>query len=205
MFISLEGTDGAGKSAQINLLKKYLEKHLDKEVICLYDPGSTSISEKLREIVLDKDNSEMCATCEALIYSASRAQMVQEKIIPALNDEKIVISDRFVDSSLVYQGFTRELGYDIIKQVNDFAVSNVYPEITFFLHLDTSISMKRKNAMKELDRMELEGIDFQEKVRLSYLELALQEPDRIKIIDASKSIEEVHTQIITKLNEYLNK
>ncbi len=205
MFISLEGTDGAGKSVQIKLLKEYIENTLNKEVVSLYDPGSTKISEKLREIVLDKENKEMSYICEALIYSASRAQMVFEKIKPALLENKIVICDRFVDSSLVYQGITRNLGYDKIKEINDFAVDNVYPDLTFFLHIDSNTSMDRITKTKELDRIELEGKDFQEKVRVAYIENANKQPQRIKVIDASKSIEEVHNQIINILNEYLHK
>ncbi len=204
MFISLEGTDGAGKSVQIKLLKEYIQNELGKDVLQLYDPGSTKISEKLREIVLDKEHTEMCNICEALIYSASRAQMVHEKIKPALEEGKVVICDRFVDSSLVYQGLTRGLGYDKIKEINDFAVDNTYPSLTFFLNIDPNMSMNRIADNRELDRLELLGNDFQRKVREGYIANAKLEPNRIKIIDASKSIEEVHKEIILKLNEYLN-
>ncbi len=199
MFISLEGTDGAGKSVQIELLKKYCEENFNKEVLCIRDPGSTDISEQLRNIVLDVKNKDMGYICEALIYSAARAQMVHEKIKPALSKGDIVITDRYVDSSLVYQGVTRGLGYDKIKEINDFATDNTYPDITFFLSVDSDTSMKRRKNSTELDRIELEGIDFQEKVRLAYLENAKLEPERVKIIDASKTIEEVHKEIISYL------
>ncbi len=199
MFISLEGTDGAGKSVQIDLLKKYFEDSLNKKVLCIRDPGSTEISEKLRNIVLDVKNSEMGYVCEALIYSAARAQMVHEKIKPALDNGEVVITDRYVDSSLVYQGVTRELGYDRIKEINDFATGNIYPDITFFLNIDSKVSMERRKNDTELDRIELEGIDFQEKVRNAYLDNAQKEPERVKIIDASKTIDEVHKEIISYL------
>ncbi len=205
MFISLEGTDGAGKGVQKELLVEYIEKTLKKEVVSIYDPGSTKISEKLRGIVLDVENKEMSPVCEALIYSAARAQMVHEKIKPALLENKVVITDRYVDSSLVYQGETRGLGYDTIKMVNDFATSMVYPDLTFFLNIDTAVAMERRKSVSKLDRIEQEGLDFQEKVRLAYVENAKKEPNRIKVIDASKSIEEVHEQIVNQLNEYLNR
>ncbi len=205
MFISLEGTDGAGKSVQKTLLVEYISKTLNKEVVSIYDPGSTKISERLRSIVLDVENKEMSPVCEALIYSAARAQMVHEKIIPALQENKVVITDRFVDSSLVYQGETRGLGYDTIKMINDFATSMIYPDITFFLNCDTNVAMDRRKSASKLDRMELEGLNFQERVRLAYVENAKKEPNRIKVIDASKSIEEVHQEIVHQLNEYINR
>lgn len=201
MFISLEGTDGAGKSVQIGLLKEYIEKMHNKQVLALYDPGSTSISEKLREIVLDVDNKEMGFECEALIYAASRAQLVHQKIKPALNEKKVVICDRYVDSNLVYQGVVRDLGYDKIKKLNDFATDGVYPNLTFFLNVDSTESFKRRSKESELDRIEILGNDFQERVRLAYLENAQKEPDRVKIIDANKSIDEVHRQIIKIFEE----
>lgn len=203
MFISLEGTDGAGKSVQRDLLKKYIEDILKKEVVTIYDPGSTKISEKLRKILLDVKNKDMSYTCEALLYAASRAQMVDEIIRPALSDNKVVLSDRFVDSSYVYQGVTRSLGYDNIKMINDFATSGLYPDITFFLNLDPKISLNRRSSASKLDRMELEGYEFQKKVRNAYLENAKREPNRIKIIDASKTIEEVHEEIIKILNQII--
>ncbi len=204
MFISLEGTDGAGKSVQKKLLVEYISNTLKKEVVSIYDPGSTKISEKLREIVLDVDNKEMSPICEALIYSAARAQMVHEKIKPALKDNKVVITDRYVDSSLVYQGETRGLGYEPIKLLNNFATDNIYPDLTFFLNIDSETSMKRRSSASKLDRIEQEGVSFQEKVRLAYIDNAKKEPQRIKIIDATKTIEEVHNQIILQLNEYIN-
>lgn len=203
MFISLEGTDGAGKSVQIEKLKKYLEKDLGKEVVSIHDPGSTKISEKLRKILLDVENKDMSYKCEALLYAASRAQMVDEIIIPSLNDNKVVLSDRFVDSSYVYQGVTRGLGYDKIKTLNEFATSGLYPDITFFLSVDPKISLNRRSKASKLDRMELEGYKFQEKVRDAYLENAKKEPHRIKIIDASKTIDEVHKEIIEIINKII--
>ncbi len=202
MFISLEGTDGAGKSVQIKLLKEYIESKFKKEVISLYDPGSTKISEELRKIVLDVDNKEMGFICEALIYSASRAQLVFEKIKPALDEGKVVICDRFVDSNLVYQGCVRNLGVDKIRELNNFATDGLMPSLTFFLNLDPKVSLNRRKNERELDRIELLGYDFQEKVRQAYLDNAKEEPERIKIIDASKEIDEVHKQIVEIIDDF---
>lgn len=203
MFISFEGTDGAGKSLQIELFKKYLEDTLKKEVTLVRDPGSTSISEKLREIVLGIDNKEMCPRCEALIYSASRAQMVHEIVLPAIEKGHFVLADRFIDSSLAYQGIARNLGVKQVKDINNFAVDNVYPELTFFLNLDPKTSLERKNLMKELDRIEIENENFHENVRNGYLEVAKSEPNRVKIIDANGTIEDIHLKIIEVFNDYI--
>ena len=134
LFITMEGTDGAGKTTQINRLAQYFE---DKgyKVICTREPGGTPISEKIREIIIDKNNTEMTDMTEALLYAAARAQHTQEVILPALKEGDIVISDRFVDSSVVYQGFARSIGERLIKNINKYAVGDLEPDITFFLKL----------------------------------------------------------------------
>lgn len=204
MFISFEGTDGAGKSVQIKLFKEYLEKTFDKEVVLVRDPGSTSISEKLRDIVLDVNNQEMSYRTEALIYSASRAQMVDEIINPKLKEDAFVLTDRYIDSSLVYQGVARGLGVDEIIDINQFAVNGTYPELTFFLDIDITTSISRKHEMKNLDRIEIADNSFFETVRLGYKTIQNIYPNRIKIIDAGKSIDEVHNSIIEIFNEYVS-
>lgn len=204
MFISFEGTDGAGKTVQIKLFKEYLEQHFDKEVVLVRDPGSTPISEKLRDIVLDINNKEMGYRCEALIYSASRAQMVHEIIKPSLENNKFVLSDRFIDSSLVYQGVSRGLPLEDIYSINKFAVENIFPSLTFFLDIDVETSISRKNQMKELDRIEVENMSFHEKVRKGYLEISKNEPNRLKVINASKTIEEVHKSIVDTFTNFIN-
>lgn len=203
MFISFEGTDGAGKSVQIKLFKEYLEQHYDKEIILVRDPGSTPISEKLRDIVLDINNKEMGYRCEALIYAASRAQMVHEIIKPSLEKDKFVLSDRFIDSSIVYQGVSRGLPIEDVYSINSFAVENIFPTLTFFLDVDVETSISRKNQMKELDRIEIENSSFHEKVRQGYLEISKKEPKRLKVIDANKTIEEVHKDIVNTFLNYI--
>lgn len=205
MFISFEGTDGAGKSVQIKLFKEYLEKTFNREVVLVRDPGSTSISEKLRDILLDVNNKEMSYRTEALIYSASRAQMVDEIIKPKLKENAFVLTDRYIDSNLVYQGIARGLGIDEIIDINKFAVDGTYPELTFFLDVDISTSASRISQTKELDRIEVSGNSFFENVRLGYKTIQNMYPDRIKIIDAGESIEVVHNSIIEVFNEFNSK
>ncbi len=198
LFISVEGTDGAGKSTQIDLLLEYL-KAKGVEVIYTREPGGTYISEKIREIILDTDNEGMEGACEALLYAASRAQHVREKIVPALNDGKMVICDRYVDSSIVYQGVARGLGIDDVRAINDFAIGGVMPDLTLFFDLTVEESVKRKKNMGSLDRIEKESFDFHKKIYDGYVALAESDPARIKRIDASRPVEEVHKQVLKAL------
>ena len=198
LFISVEGTDGAGKSTQIDLLLKHL-KDKGVDVVFTREPGGTYISEKIRKIILDTDNEGMTDECEALLYAASRAQHVREKIIPAINEGKTVICDRYVDSSIVYQGVARGLGTAEVKAINDFAIGGVMPDMTLFFDLTVEESVKRKKDMGKLDRIEKESVDFHKKIYDGYIALAEANPDRIKRIDASKSIDEVHKQVLKAL------
>ncbi|MBQ2752533.1 MAG: dTMP kinase [Firmicutes bacterium] len=198
LFISVEGTDGAGKSTQIDLLLEYL-KAKGVDVIYTREPGGTYISEKIRNIILDTDNEGMTGECEALLYAASRAQHVKEKIVPALNEGKMVICDRYVDSSIVYQGVARGLGIDEVRTINDFAIGGVMPDLTLFFDLTVEESVKRKKNMGSLDRIEKESFDFHKKIYDGYVALAESDPERIKRIDASKPVEEVHAQVLKVL------
>ena len=198
LFISVEGTDGAGKSTQIDLLLEYL-KAKGVDVIYTREPGGTYISEKIRDIILDTDNEGMVGECEALLYAASRAQHVREKIVPALYDGKIVICDRYVDSSIVYQGVARGLGIDEVRVINNFAIGGVMPDLTLFFDLTVEESVKRKKNMGSLDRIEKESFDFHKKIYDGYVALAESDPVRIKRIDASKPVEEVHAQVLKAL------
>lgn len=198
LFITFEGTDGAGKSTQIDLLVKRLnEKGLD--VLVTREPGGTNISEKIRELILDSNNTKMCYETEAMLYAAARAQHVFEKILPALNDEKIVICDRFVDSSLVYQGFARGLGIKFVEEINRIALSEIHPDITLFLDLKPEIGIARKKSSKDLDRIEQEKIDFHYKVYNGYLKLSDLYPERIKRISGDDSIENISGKIINEV------
>ena len=195
LFISIEGTDGAGKSTQIELLKKYIIEK-GRDVIVTREPGGTPISEKIREIILDNNNSEMSHITEALLYAASRAQHVNEKIKPALMQGKIIICDRFVDSSIAYQCAARGISREIIEDINKYAIDGVMPDITLYFDITPEEGIKRKKNMHTLDRIEQEKQDFHNKVYEGYQMLLKLYPERIKRIDASKDIYDVHNQVL---------
>ena len=194
-FITIEGTDGSGKSTQIELLMDYLRKK-GADVIFTREPGGTQISEKIREIILDVDNSEMTGITEALLYAAARSQHVEEKIIPALEAGKIIICDRFVDSSIAYQGAARGLGAEKIMGINEAALHGIMPDMTLFFDLSPEKGILRKKNERALDRLEKEKMDFHEKVYEGYKNLCKKYPERIKPIDADRSIDEVHSEVI---------
>lgn len=201
-FITVEGTDGAGKSTQIELLVKYLQNN-GFEVVVTREPGGTSISEKIREIILDVENSEMSDITEALLYAASRAQHINQKIKPAVENGKVVICDRFVDSSIAYQGYARGLDMSLIEDVNMYAVDGMVPDATLFFDIKPEIGIARKKNVQSLDRIEKEALDFHYKVYNGYKELLEKYPQRIKRIDAEKDVEEVHAQVVEVLKEIL--
>lgn len=201
-FITVEGTDGAGKSTQIELLVKYLQNN-GFEVVVTREPGGTSISEKIREIILDVENSEMSDITEALLYAASRAQHINQKIKPAVESGKVVICDRFVDSSIAYQGYARGLDMSLIEDVNMYAVDGMIPDATLFFDIKPEIGIARKKNVQSLDRIEKEALDFHYKVYNGYKELLEKYPQRIKRIDAEKDVEEVHAQVVEVLKEIL--
>lgn len=194
LFISLEGSDGCGKSTQIALLKEYLEGR-GFETVLTREPGGCPISERIREVILSLDSQGMSAECEALLYAASRIEHVREVIEPALNLGKIVICDRFLDSSLAYQAFGRELGEDFIRQINAPTIRRALPDKTLLLTVDLAVSRKRMSQGAPLDRLELEKDDFFRRVQAGYARLARAESDRITVIDASKGIEAVFEDV----------
>lgn len=203
LFITLEGPDGSGKSTIIRLLGEYLkEKNID--YVMTREPGGTPIGEKIRDIILDIENTAMGPETEALLYAASRGQHVHEKIIPALKEDKVVLCDRFVLSSLAYQGVGRELGIEEVKVINDFALKGIYPDLILFFHIDPEITLKRKTKESGGDRLEKEGNTFHNRVYNGYMELLKMYPQNIKIIDANKSIEEVLEQSIGEIENLLN-
>ncbi len=199
LFITLEGGDGAGKSTQIDFITRFFE---EKGLVVLHtrEPGGTQISEKLRDILLDRENCEMTAVTEMLIYAAARAQHVREKIVPALERGEIVICDRFTDSSVAYQAFGRGLG-DMVGEVNSYATGGLVPDITFWMDIDPQAGKARASKAGELDRLEIEKMDFHYRVYEGYRTLCDREPDRIKRIDASQSVEEIRDHIFSYLDE----
>lgn len=204
LFITMEGTDGAGKTTQIKLLEEYLI-HKGYKVVCTREPGGTPISEKIREIIIDKNNTEMTDMTEALLYAAARAQHVDEVILPTLKEGGIVISDRFVDSSVVYQGFARSIGERLIKNINKYAVGDLEPDITFFLKLKPEDGLARKRNQAELDRLEAEKFSFHQRVYDGYVRLSKRCKSRIQVVDALKPVEEIHNVIVSGVDSLLEK
>jgi dTMP kinase len=202
LLITFEGPDGSGKTTQISLLKDYLNKR-GFEVIYTREPGGTEISEKIRDIILDNKNSNMSAMCEALLFASSRAQLVNEVIKPAVNSGKIVICDRFVESSIVYQGIGRNLGVEKIRFINEVALDGLRANITFMLTIPFEEGLRRKSKQKSLDRLENSGIEFHRKVYEGFIKLA-ETADYIKIVDAYRSIEEVHRDILFMIEKLVN-
>ncbi len=200
LFITFEGPDGSGKSTQIRLLKEWLEAK-GHQCILTREPGGTIISEKIREIILDKEHKEMDPRAEALLYSAARAQHVAQVIEPALAAGTMVICDRFTDSSMAYQAYGRGLG-DGVRVINEFATGGVGPDVTFLMRLAPSEGKNRIQG-REYDRMELEKMDFHERVYEGYKLLEKNEPERIIGIDASGTIEAIHEVIIKRMEELL--
>ena len=201
-FITFEGGDGSGKSTQISILRECLiEKGYD--VILTREPGGTDISEKIRELILDPENGEMEDITEAYLYAAARAQLVRQLIKPALEEGKVVICDRFVDSSIAYQGFGRGLG-DAVGVINTYAVDDCMPDLTILLKLDPERGSSRI-AGREHDRIEQASDDFHRKVYEGYLKLEEKYPDRILGVDASGTIQEIADEISHRLDEIMER
>ncbi len=199
MFISFEGIDFCGKSTQVELLRDYLLEQ-KKIVHLIREPGGTEISEKIREILLDKKNNAMVMETELFLFSASRAQLVREVIRPYLQKGYYVISDRFHDSSTAYQGFGRGLSVDAIIKIHNLAIGETLPDITFFIDIPNEIAIERKlkKSHSDLDRIEVSDNTFYERVREGYLYLSKQEK-RFRVIDGRQSIENINKQIIDEI------
>lgn len=199
MFISFEGIDFSGKSTQIELLKDFLVDH-NKKVEILREPGGTEISEKVRRILLDNKNEKMFAEAELLLFSGSRAQLLREKIQPYLEKGIYVISDRFHDSSTAYQGYGRGIPLEVVKTIHQLAIGDTIPDLTFFIDIPVGIANERrkKKSKLKLDRIEVADIEFYNRVRSGYLEIARQE-ERFKVIDGTQTIETIQNQIISEL------
>lgn len=192
MFITIEGPEGSGKTTAVDTAVKELEK-MGYQIVRTREPGGTPIAEQIRNVILDKNNTAMDQRTEALLYAASRRQHLVEKVWPALKEGKIVICDRYLDSSLAYQGGARGLGVDNILNVNNFATEGTFPDLTLLFDLQPELGLARiaANANREVNRLDLEKIEFHTKVRNTFLELAKRYPERFVIIDASQSKEEV--------------
>ncbi len=191
-FITFEGIDGCGKSTQVKMLVEKLEK-LKMDVITIREPGGTRISESIRDILLYRDTHELSERTEALLMTASRAQLTKEIILPALKKGTWVIADRYADSTLAYQGGGRQIDIDKLEKLNQFATYDTIPDLTFFIDILPNEGVKRQKT--KLDRIEQAGVDFQSGVRDQYLKLAKKYSDRIIIIDGQEDIDAIHKNI----------
>ena len=204
MFITFEGIDGCGKSTQAELLTNYLEK-IGYNVVNIFDPGYTKIGNEIRDILLDLKSNKMHPHTELLLYSAARSQLVSEIITPALNENKIVISDRFFDSTTAYQGYGRDISLKLINELNFIGSHHLTPDITFIVNVDLENANDRLGNKKNNDRMELENSKFKNKVLSGYIEIVKKYPERCFLIEGNKSVNEIHKQIkeitIKKINE----
>ena len=206
MFITIEGTEGSGKTTVAKELAKLLTAN-GYEVVHTREPGATPISESIRNVILDKNNTSMDGRTEALLYAASRRQHLVEKIWPALKEGKIVLCDRFLDSSLAYQGYARGLGYDEVLNINLFATENTYPDLTLFFVIEPEAGLQRiaKNKNREVNRLDLEKLPFHQKVYDAFIELSKKFPERYVTIDASQSLEKVIKDAYNAILERLGK
>lgn len=200
-FITFEGSEGSGKSTQAAMVCEYLkEKKLRVELV--REPGGVKISEAIREILLDVSNSAMTRECETLLYMAARAQLVNEVLKPALDNGTIILCDRFLDSTVAYQGYGNGVAIDFIKEVGRVATQGLQPDLTFLFDIEPEKGLSRTGRTK--DRIEKRPLAYHEKVRLGYLKLAKEEPARIKIIKVNKSKEEIFAVVKSFVDDFLD-
>lgn len=198
LFITVEGIDGCGKSTQARLIAAALEA-AGHDVLRLREPGGVKISEQIREILLDPANAEMGDVCELLLYEAARAQLVHQVIRPALAAGKTVVCDRFYDSTMAYQAFADGLDRNMVSQANELAVDGCRPDLTLVFDLPVEDALRRRSGREAEDRLELKGLEFQERVAAGFRAVAADEPDRVKLIDAGESIAEVFSGVAAEL------
>lgn len=198
LFITFEGIDGCGKSTQARLIAAALEA-AGHDVLRLREPGGVKISEQIRAILLDPANAEMGDVCELLLYEAARAQLVHQVIRPALAAGKTVVCDRFYDSTTAYQAFADGLDRNMVSQANELAVDGCRPDLTLVFDLPVEDALRRRSGREAEDRLELKGLEFQERVAAGFRAVAADEPDRVKLIDAGESIAEVFSGVAAEL------
>ena len=199
-FITFEGCDGCGKSTQLKLFSEYLTKKGIPHVFTR-EPGGGKISEQIREILLNGKNAEMTDECEALLYAAARVQHLHDRVVPALEEGKLVICDRYVDSSLAYQAYARGLGEDFIRKINAYALEKYLPDATVFIDLTPADAFKRKHGADENDRLEQAGMAFHERVYAGFDKLASTETERFIRIDGKQTPDQIFAQVIQALEE----
>lgn len=202
LFISLEGIDGVGKSTQSDLLEEYL-RELGQPVVRTFEPGGTELGQEIRHLLLHR-KGDVAPRSEALLYAADRAHHVATKVRPALERGQAVITDRYLDSSVAYQGVGRELNAEDVRAISMFAVENLLPDLTILLDLEAGAAMARRSKTgAEPDRLEREKVEFFEAVRQAYLAMAKAEPQRWLIVDASQTVDQMQSQIRARIDQVL--
>ena len=199
-FITFEGCDGCGKSTQLKMFNEYLTQQNIPHIFTR-EPGGGKISEAIREILLSGKNMEMTDECEALLYAASRVQHLSDRVEPALQEGKLVICDRYVDSSFAYQAYARGLGVDFIGKINAYALQKYLPDVTIFIDLTPEAAFSRKKGADQDDRLELAGMQFHQKVYEGYKQLATQEPERIVCVDGNKTPDGIFADVLNALKD----
>jgi len=203
IFISFEGIEGTGKTTQAGFLAERLEAE-GRDVFLTYEPGGTVVGKKIREVLLEPDHRELSHVAELLLYNADRAQHLAEKIVPALGQGKVVITDRFSDSTVAYQGYGRGIDLSLILSIDKISTGGLRPDLTILFDLEAETGLRRNKKMNKVDRLELEDIEFHKRVKDGFLKIAETEPARIKIIDASRPVEEVRDSIWEIVSKYVS-
>ncbi len=203
-LITLEGGEGSGKTSILKLMADILEQQ-GHQIVCTREPGGIEIAEQIRQVILDRNNSSMDPRTEALLYAAARRQHLVEKVIPALDAGKIVLCDRFIDSSLAYQGYARGIGIEEIYAINKFAIDDHMPDLTLYFDVEPQVGLARieKDAGREVNRLDVESMKFHEAVREGYQLLVNQYPERIQVIDASKNIATVLADALAIVTNFI--
>lgn len=203
-FVTFEGTDGAGKTTVLNKVIEQLKGKLNERLTITREPGGNRISEEIRKIILEKDNTEMDPRTEALLYAAARRQHMIETVWPALNKGNLVLCDRYVDSSIAYQGVGREIGYQNVFEMNQFAIENKMPDLTIYFDIPIEVGLNRINQYRddnEINRLDLENMQFYQRVHDAYDRIESDFNQRVVKIDATKSIDEVVEDVLSILND----
>lgn len=203
MFVTFEGSEGSGKSTQIALLADYLQEK-GYRVVTTREPGGTQIGEQVRACLHDVANEQMTAAAEVLLYSASRAQLVEEVIRPSLADGKIVLSDRYADSTIAYQGYGRQLELDTLWTITQFATGGLKPDLSIFLDVDVQAGLSRRTVGgDELNRMDLQALAFYERVRDGYMKMIAADPNRWQLVNADRSVAEIQEEVRRCVASYI--
>lgn len=206
-FISFEGPDGAGKTSVIAVIQTELEQQLGKErVMCTREPGGNHISEQIRRVLFDEHNTDMDGRTEALLFAAARRQHIVSEILPALKAGKVILCDRYVDSSIAYQGAGRHLGEQKIWQINQYAIDGLLPDLTIYLDVESKLGLQRiaKHRADQVNRLDKEQLSFHKTVREAFLRLQRENPERIKLIDASQSLPKVISDVKQTIHAKFN-